>query len=598
LSVTRFPSSAAADLVHDAFAILRWRLWVLFALMFLSGLFEGLGLTMLFPVLARFGIGKGGDGALERMIDRTLVTLGLPNELSFLLVATVGLLYAQVVFQTARSWMTADCQTRYTSVWQRRMFDAFMDAEWRFFLNVAPSVRVNAIINETARASAAFHLFMEMATACLFIVVYAAVSLLAAWQVVVFLGVFGILIYFAVRPLSGRGAAIGEGLRDVNEKLQQRSSEFLAAAKLIKATATEARVQQLFATAAENYRINYRAAAFHPKLVYGVYIMAGYTLLGIGVWGAVMWLNLVPAGILLATYVFLRLYVQVPNLQQYSQGFVVALPAFVALQKEFSQARSSSERLGGSEPVPDGPAFIELSRISVHYPARSALDEVSVEFPAGLVIGVTGPSGSGKTTLVDLIVGLIKPDSGMLKIDDVPIDDLQLRQWRQSIGYVGQDTLLLDGTIAQNIGWGSAGDPGDIERAARAAQIHQFVESLPQGYETEVGDRGIRLSGGQRQRVGLARALMGSKRLLILDEATSALDSANEREVMQALRQLKGQITIVMVAHRLSTLQIADRIVVLDQGKMVETGTWDELLAAGGGTFAKLWQVQKVGAEA
>jgi ABC-type multidrug transport system fused ATPase/permease subunit len=224
------------------------------------------------------------------------------------------------------------------------------------------------------------------------------------------------------------------------------------------------------------------------------------------------------------------------------------------------------------------------------------LDGISFEIPAGTVVGVTGTSGAGKSTFVDLIVGLLKPDSGVIKIDGIPIDNLQLLQWRQSIGYVGQDTLLLDGTVALNIGWGTAGDRQEIERAARAAQIHDFIASLPQGYDTEVGDRGVRLSGGQRQRVGLARALMGSKRLLILDEATSALDSANEYEVMHALSQLKGQITVVMVAHRLSTLNIADRIIVLERGEIVESGSWDELLAVGSGTFTRLWQVQKVGA--
>jgi ATP-binding cassette subfamily C protein len=595
--VTRPESSTISDLVRDAYGVLHWRLLALFVLMFLSGLFEGLGLTMLFPVLAKFGIGQGSEGTLEKIIDRTLVILGLPSELSVLLVVTIGLLYLQVLFQTARSWMTADCQTRYTSLWQRRMFDAFIGAEWRFFTHVAPSVRVNTIINETMRVSSAFYLFTEMATASVFIAIYALVSLLASWQVVVFLVGFGAVIYFAVRPLSRRGAAIGEGMRQVNEGLQQRSSEFLGAAKLIKATATEGRVQALFAKTVEDYRLNYRAAAFHPRLVYGIYMIAGYTLLGVGLWGAVTWFKLAPSGILVATYVFLRLYVQVTNLQQFRQGFLVSLPAFTALRRELLEARAFSERLHGDELVPDGPASIEMSKVSVHYPAGPALDSISFGIPAGTVVGVTGTSGAGKSTLVDLIVGLLKPDSGVIKIDGIPIDNLQLLQWRQSIGYVGQDTLLLDGTIALNIGWGTASGRQEIERAARAAQIHDFIASLPQGYDTEVGDRGVRLSGGQRQRVGLARALMGSKRLLILDEATSALDSANEYEVMHALGQLKGQITVVMVAHRLSTLNIADYIMVLERGEIVESGSWDELLAVGGGTFTRLWQVQKVGAD-
>src|SRR3546814_3124673 len=160
---------------------------------------------------------------------------------------------------------------------------------------------------------------------------------------------------------------------------------------------------------------------------------------------------------------------------------------------------------------------------------------------------------------------------------------VDLRAWRLQIGYVPQETLLLNGTVAENIAWGQpAASRDEIEAAARMANADEFIRRMPRGYDTQIGGRNIRMSGGQRQRIGLARALLGHKRLVILDEATSALDSESEARIMRAVDSLRGMVTIVMVAHRLSTLRIADQIGVLDDGKMVEYGRFDELIARGG----------------
>ena len=211
---------------------------------------------------------------------------------------------------------------------------------------------------------------------------------------------------------------------------------------------------------------------------------------------------------------------------------------------------------------------------------RPALDGVSLTIPRNQTIGLVGASGSGKTTLVDLLLGLYTPEAGRILVDDTPLTAENLSAWRRQVGYVPQHIFLCDDTIAHNIAFGvPAGevDPERVERAARIAHLHDFIETLPDGYETVVGERGVRLSGGQRQRIGIARALYHDPEVLVMDEATSALDGATESAVMEAIRELAGRKTIVLIAHRLTTVEDCDCIYLLDKGQVIDNGCFREL---------------------
>lgn len=215
---------------------------------------------------------------------------------------------------------------------------------------------------------------------------------------------------------------------------------------------------------------------------------------------------------------------------------------------------------------------LELNRVTFTYPgaASSAIDDVTLTIDANTTAGFMGPTGAGKSTLIDIVLGLLGPDSGELSIDGVPLDDTNRRAWQNTIGYVPQHIYLTDDTITANIALGIAAaeiDEAAVHRAAAIAKIDRFIEDdLPAGYATVVGERGIRLSGGQRQRIGIARALYHNPSVLVLDEATSALDNATETDVMDALQALSGQRTILIIAHRLSTLDICDEIYRVDHG--------------------------------
>ena len=228
---------------------------------------------------------------------------------------------------------------------------------------------------------------------------------------------------------------------------------------------------------------------------------------------------------------------------------------------------------------------LEMDRITYHYPLaeRAVLAGLSLQVQAKTTVGIVGGTGAGKTTAVDVLLGLLQPQAGVLRVDGTAITEANLRNWQRAVGYVPQQIFLIDDSVSANIAFGIRPEDRDqaaIETAARVANLHDFVlAELPQGYHTHVGERGVRLSGGQRQRIGIARALYHNPEVLILDEATSALDNLTERAVMDAVHALGRQKTIIMIAHRLSTVRSCDRIFLLEQGRVSAAGTYEELVA-------------------
>ncbi|HQF74568.1 MAG TPA: ATP-binding cassette domain-containing protein, partial [Treponemataceae bacterium] len=213
----------------------------------------------------------------------------------------------------------------------------------------------------------------------------------------------------------------------------------------------------------------------------------------------------------------------------------------------------------------------------------SVLKDINLTIPVNTLVGFAGKTGSGKTTLVDIILGLLIPQEGSILIDGTPVTSANIRNWQQNLGYVPQSIYLSNDTIASNIAFGHTGDTIDfkaVRDAAKMAQIDDFImNELPEQYETKIGERGIRLSGGQRQRIGIARALYRNPSVLVMDEATSALDNQTEKDVMAAIDGLSGKKTIILIAHRLSTLKKCDQIFYLEQGVITRRGTYEELFA-------------------
>ena len=253
--------------------------------------------------------------------------------------------------------------------------------------------------------------------------------------------------------------------------------------------------------------------------------------------------------------------------------------------------RLSEELLNREEPVDDAgnyPDFnrpITLTNVSFEYEgSEKVLDNVSLTIPPNSMVAFVGASGAGKSTLVTMLTGLLRPTSGEIAIGEVPYDRLNQRRVRESIGYVTQESVVFNDTVHNNIAlWDSSADSRDrVEAAARAANMSEFIESLPEGYDSFLGDNGINISGGQRQRISIARELYKDASLLIFDEATSALDTESELEVQNSIDGLRGDKTIILIAHRLSTVKNCDIIFVLKDGRVIEQGAYDTLYSHNG----------------
>ena len=268
-----------------------------------------------------------------------------------------------------------------------------------------------------------------------------------------------------------------------------------------------------------------------------------------------------------------------------SIGLIKAnIAAFDSIQEDLNNSfRVESEKQIIEEEYLNPKKQISLENIAFTYPSKEepALNQLSMTIPANSVIGVVGPSGAGKSTLIDIFLGLIEPQEGQLIIDHTIINDQNRRSWQNSIGFVAQSIFLSEGTIAENIAFGISNDQIDLDqvhKVIKLAHLDEFIKTLNNGVDTKVGERGVQLSGGQRQRIGIARALYHKAEVIVFDEATSSLDGVTEKMIMDAIHDFSGKKTIILIAHRLRTVQKCDKIFFINNGTVADQGTYQELL--------------------
>jgi ATP-binding cassette subfamily C protein len=587
----------ASSLIQTA----RWQLLGAVVIMTLTSLTEGVGVALLFPILQVAGFNLANQGHVGHYtgeVRAILVHSGLPPSLwlATLLLIFMLLMALRSLFSRVQSVLTFRTALTYELTLSRRLYRVIIHADWLFLVRRRSSDFTHALTAELARvANCTYLLIGTMANAILALVYIALALKLSAGMTWLVLAAGAALLLVSrrwMRAVHASGAAVSESVSEVYAAATEHLQN-LKAMKFYDAQNTDlAMFSALQSTALQQSLENTRsqaAAAF--------WFEAGSLAVLSGIiFASLQILNVAPASILLLLAVFTRLIPRLAAAQNQLQAFLSELPAFENLMEIYHECVANAEVSGGAAPPPSLGHEIQLERVSFRYNAERpvVLEDLSLTIAAGKVTAIVGSSGAGKSTVADLVNGLLSPFSGRVLVDNVELTPQTARAWRRYVGYVAQDTVLFHDTVRANLLWAKPEASEKDMRESLNLAAAEFVFELPQGLDTTVGDRGMLLSHGQRQRIALARALLRKPGLLILDEATNSLDFDNEKRILDAIEQLRGQTTVLMIAHRVSAIQRAQMVYVIENGRVAEAGDWQSLSSRPSPRVGSLFRLQDV----
>ena len=567
---------------------------------------SSISLVMLVPLLGVAGldIGEGGVGHIAELVIGVLDTIGLSLHVSTVMGAYVMIVVCSAAIDRVHAVRTIALYQSYVMALRVRVYEGIARCRWVDVMRAPSSSFVHTLTQEIERVAGAVSGTLGLLVNSVMTAVYFALALFVSPGTTLLVLACGALLMGLLVPKTRLGRERGAAVSDAYEALYGTISEHLAGLRITRSHGVEPVHSASFrqrthaaARAQADVVRNQADVAFWLKVGSAVTMAGVFSV-------ALLVFELSLASILLLLYLFARLVPSLTGLQRKVQQVLGQLAAVdrveaqLAWLAEHAEPMSEAGQLGSDADLRD---VLRLEGVSFAYAGadsgaaevgEAVLHAVDIEVHAGQTTAIVGPSGGGKSTVADLVVGLLTPTSGRVSVDGVPLEGPRLKGWRRRIGYVNQDTFLFHDTIRANLELvRPEASETELHEALEAAAA-SFVHALPRRLDTVVGDRGVRLSGGERQRIALARAILRRPVLLVLDEATSALDPTNERLIQTAIDRIAGRQTILVIAHRLATVRSADAIYVIEDGRVVESGTWDELVGRPQGRFRALCRAQ------
>ncbi|WP_028611927.1 ABC transporter ATP-binding protein [Paenibacillus harenae] len=564
--------------------------------MVISSFLDSFSILLLVPLLSLTGVvslDMGGSyfSWISEYMKDIPPTLALVAILGAFIIITTG----QNLIQRHVMIRNVELQQKFGRKLRIETYGALLQASWPFFLKKRSSDLINLLTIELARVLSAINQFLQLVTSLIFTLIQIGIAFWLSPSLTLFVLGCGIILGLFSRTFIKNAKQLGNQTSQLSQSYLAGITDQLNGIKDIKSNTLEhSRLHWLIGLTEGMMReqMSYIRLRMNSQLVYK---MSSAVLIACFLFFSFKLFHSQGIQMITITAIFARLWPRFTGIQSTLEQLASMIPAckaFIHLQKECSQA---AEQLG-HEYKTASPLRVEHGIDCHHISYRYNQDEtaftlqnINLHIPANRMTAIAGPSGAGKSTLIDLIMGLIQPESGFISIDGKPVGKDNLLSYRQSISYVAQDPFLFNASIRENLLMVKP-DANDEQmwEALEFAASSEFVLKLPQGLDTVIGDRGIRLSGGERQRLVLARAVIRKPAILVLDEATSALDTENEKRIQEAIDRLKGTMTIIVVAHRLSTIRNADQVIVIDQGKLVEIGDYVQLAADRSSLFGNM----------
>ena len=615
--------------LRDLYLFARNRVAINVLLMVGVSFLNGISILAIIPLLIIAGVIPPQNLTTVSWINHLLLATGLHLNLTTVLFFYVFILVTIAVINYQQSRSCVVLQNEFSNSLSQRIFTAIVSANWQYLLTANKSVLANGLTHEVIRINACTTLILQLVAQALIIIVQAAIALLInpGFSILVILcaAMFGLVSHVFFR----RSKKQGFNFTRHNENVIFAVNENLNGLREIKTYSLEQQQINRFIKLRDAISTNIIKNTQTQNIVTFIYSVSSAILISIIVFFAIKVFKLNISELIVLFLIFARLWPLLTRVVNLLNHIAYSIPAYeniTSLERELrsncdmTMSKLSEHSIWSLQQkiilrsdlqlhhinnenkidpehkhehqsnVNSGISFQNVS-FSYEKPPQvsSSLDNITFDIKPGEVVACVGSSGAGKSTLADLLIGLLQPDTGQILIGGKQQDTESLAIWRSQIGYVPQDPFLFNDSIKNNLLW-SAPDKSDDEiwHALKLAAINELVENLPDKLNAIAGERGVKLSGGERQRLVLARALLRNPTVLILDEATSALDTKNEEKIQQAIQQLHGKLTIFMIAHRISTVINADKILVMEQGRIIETGDYQTLSKNHNSYFSKL----------